>query len=59
MLARGRSTVIGLLVSDITNPFFPDIVKGVEDLAKMNHFDLLLGGNMTIAGADQSPSGGV
>lgn len=30
MLALGRSKIIGLLVSDITNPFFPEIVKGIE-----------------------------
>ena len=30
MLALGRSKMIGLLVSDISNPFFPEIIKSVE-----------------------------
>lgn len=30
MLALGRSKIIGLLVSDIANPFFPEIIKSVE-----------------------------
>src|SRR5437870_10439357 len=29
-LALGRSKIIGLLVSDISNPFFPEIIKSVE-----------------------------
>lgn len=30
MLAMGRSNIIGLLVSDISNPFFPELVKSIE-----------------------------
>src|SRR6185503_3406241 len=33
-LALGRSDQIGLLVSDIANPFFPELVKAIERLAK-------------------------
>jgi LacI family transcriptional regulator len=29
-LALGRSKIIGLLVSDISNPFFPEIIKSIE-----------------------------
>ena len=29
MLALGRSNMIGLLVSDISNPFFPEIIKSI------------------------------
>ena len=29
-LALGRSKIIGLLVSDIANPFFPEIIKSIE-----------------------------
>ena len=32
-LASGRSNIIGLLVSDISNPFFPELVKSIEDAA--------------------------
>ncbi|HYY57323.1 MAG TPA: LacI family DNA-binding transcriptional regulator, partial [Pyrinomonadaceae bacterium] len=29
-LASGRSQMIGVLVSDIANPFFPELVKSIE-----------------------------
>jgi LacI family transcriptional regulator len=32
-LASGRSNIIGLLVSDISNPFFPELVKSIEEAA--------------------------
>ena len=32
-LVSGRSRILGLIVSDITNPFFPEVVKGFEDVA--------------------------
>src|SRR5579872_1469479 len=31
-LARGKSLIIGLLVTEFRNPFFMDIVHGVEDV---------------------------
>ncbi|MDI3542398.1 MAG: LacI family transcriptional regulator, partial [Candidatus Atribacteria bacterium] len=30
---RKRTKIIALMVTDISNPFFPEIVHGVEDLA--------------------------
>ena len=41
-LVSGRSRLIGLIVSDITNPFFPELVRTFEDLAAQKHYDLLL-----------------
>jgi LacI family transcriptional regulator len=41
-LARGRSDVFGLVVSDIENPFFPEIVKSFETAAMRKGFDVLL-----------------
>ena len=39
-LSRGlrlnRTNIIGMLVPDITNPFFPSVVRGVEDIAYEN-----------------------
>ncbi len=32
-LVSGRTLTIGLLVSDISNPFYPELAKGVEDAA--------------------------
>ncbi len=32
-LGSGRSRLYGLIISDITNPFFPELVKSFEDIA--------------------------
>jgi DNA-binding LacI/PurR family transcriptional regulator len=32
-LGSGRSNLLGLIISDITNPFFPELVKAFEDIA--------------------------
>src|ERR1035437_1208253 len=42
MLALGRSKMIGLLVSDIANPFFPEIIKSVEAAVMSGGYDLIL-----------------
>jgi LacI family transcriptional regulator len=41
-LVSGRSHMLGLVVSDITNPFFPELVKGFEDVALENGYDVLV-----------------
>lgn len=41
-LARGGSDFFGLIVSDIANPFFPEIIKAFESAALARGFDLLL-----------------
>ncbi len=41
-LARGRSTLLGLLVSDVRNPFFPDITAGFQDQALAHDMDALV-----------------
>src|SRR5688500_12120856 len=41
-LASGRSNTIGLLVSDISNPFFPELAKSVEDVAFERGYDVML-----------------
>jgi DNA-binding LacI/PurR family transcriptional regulator len=41
-LARGRSNFFGLIVSDIGNPFFPEIIKSFETSALDQGFELLL-----------------
>ncbi|MFN2532815.1 MAG: LacI family DNA-binding transcriptional regulator [Pyrinomonadaceae bacterium] len=41
-LASGRSHTIGLLVSDISNPFFPELAKSVEDVAFERGYDVIL-----------------
>jgi LacI family transcriptional regulator len=42
MLALGRSNFIGLLVSDISNPFFPELVKSIETAAFEHGYNLIL-----------------
>jgi LacI family transcriptional regulator len=41
-LVSGRSRIFGLIVSDITNPFFPEIVQVFETIAVQNHYEILL-----------------
>ncbi|HEU5410244.1 MAG TPA: LacI family DNA-binding transcriptional regulator [Candidatus Acidoferrales bacterium] len=40
-LVSGRSRIFGLIVSEITNPFFPEIVQGFEDIAVQNNYEIL------------------
>jgi DNA-binding LacI/PurR family transcriptional regulator len=32
-LVSGRSRIFGLIVSEITNPFFPELIQEFEDIA--------------------------
>jgi LacI family transcriptional regulator len=41
-LVSGRSRLIGLVVSDITNPFFPELIRKFQALAEQEQYDLLL-----------------
>jgi len=41
-LITGRSQTIGLLISDIRNPFFTDLARGAEDAASAAGYDLVL-----------------
>ncbi|HWT64887.1 MAG TPA: LacI family DNA-binding transcriptional regulator [Terracidiphilus sp.] len=45
-LSRGlrlnRTSMIGMIIPDITNPFFPGVVRGVEDVAYKHSFRLVL-----------------
>jgi LacI family transcriptional regulator len=41
-LVSGRSRIFGLIVSEITNPFFPEIVQVFERIAVQNGYEILL-----------------
>jgi LacI family transcriptional regulator len=41
-LVSGRSRIFGLIVSEITNPFFPEIVQVFEIIAVQHHYEILL-----------------
>lgn len=41
-LVSGKSRIFGLVVSEITNPFFPEIVQTFEELAVQNNYEILV-----------------
>ena len=41
-LARGRSSLLGLIISDVRNPFFPDITAAFQDQALAHDMDALV-----------------
>src|SRR5260370_8931273 len=41
-LVTGRSHSLGLIVSDIRNPFFAEVARGAEDAARTGNCDLVL-----------------
>lgn len=41
-LRRDKTNVIGMVIPDITNPFFPAVVRGAEDIAFSNGYRLIL-----------------
>ncbi len=41
-LGSGRSNLYGLIISDITNPFFPELVKAFEDIALQHGQEVLI-----------------
>jgi LacI family transcriptional regulator len=41
-LVSGRSRIFGLIISDIANPFFPEIVQVFERIAVQHHYEILL-----------------
>ena len=42
-LVSGRSRMVGLIISDITNPFFPELVKNFEDQAVERGLEIIIG----------------
>jgi len=41
-LRRDKTNIIGMIIPDITNPFFPAVVRGAEDVAFSNGYRLVL-----------------
>lgn len=41
-LVSGRSRIFGLIVSEITNPFFPELIQGFEDVAIEHGYEVLI-----------------
>lgn len=42
-LVSGRSKMLGLIVSEITNPFFPELIQGFEEVAVEQGYEILIG----------------
>jgi LacI family transcriptional regulator len=42
-LVSGRSRILGLMVSEITNPFFPELVQEFENLAVEQGYEVMIG----------------
>ena len=36
-----KSTIIGLIIPDVLNPFFPLLIKGIENIAKIQGFSII------------------
>lgn len=51
-LAKKTSNTLALIVSDITNPFFPELAKGAERVAHSNGYSLLLGNTKGVDSED-------
>src|ERR1019366_7427591 len=41
-LKVGRTNVVGFVVQDITNIFFPQLIRGVEDAARQRGYSVIL-----------------
>jgi LacI family transcriptional regulator len=41
-LATGKTQTVGLVISDIRNPFYPELVQGVEEMAVKNDYNVFL-----------------
>lgn len=41
-LSRGRSNLVGLLVPDISNPFFAEVTRGLEEVAAQHDYHVLV-----------------
>jgi len=41
-LRRNQTSMLGMIIPDITNPFFPGVVRGVEDVAYKRSYRIVL-----------------
>jgi len=40
-LIIGQTKIIGLIIPDISNPFFPELARGVEDIANVSGYNVI------------------
>ncbi len=41
-LASKKTTTVGVVIPDIANAFFAEVVRGIEDIASMYHYNIIL-----------------
>lgn len=41
-LLSGKSDTIGLVISDIRNPFYPEVIQGIEEVAQQKNYNIFL-----------------
>ena len=41
-LASKKTTTVGVVVPDISNPIFSEVARGIEDIANMYHYNIIL-----------------
>lgn len=41
-MRTNKTNTIGLILPNIINPFFPEIVKGIDDYCKKNHYGVII-----------------
>jgi DNA-binding LacI/PurR family transcriptional regulator len=41
-LVSGKSRMLGLIISDIVNPFFPELVRSFEEIAAQNGYEVIV-----------------
>jgi LacI family transcriptional regulator len=41
-LKTGRTRVVGMILPDVTNPFYPEVIVGAEEIARAAHYSVML-----------------
>jgi LacI family transcriptional regulator len=41
-LKTGRTQVLGMIVPDVTNPFYPEVIVGAEEIARASNYSVML-----------------
>src|ERR1700677_1312091 len=41
-LKTGRTQVLGMILPDVTNPFYPEVIVGAEEIARAAHYSVML-----------------
>ena len=50
-LVSGRSRILGIIVENITNPFFPELIQSFEEVAVAHGYEILVSSSNSNAGA--------